>query len=147
MTLTMHHKVRFRVVILLSNSNMGSFVILTIKAGDSWYYGFRKRHSGISVRAPEKTSLARRVLMRGSKRLLYHSKSFTADRIWNTHEKGISTVPNHPPKILARNSKKQIEALLLEKRVIHYYTSPVWIRSTGYFITVHNIFISLQYIL
>ena len=108
MTLTMHHKVRFRVVILLSNSTMGSFVILTIKAGDSWYYGFRKRHSGISVRAPEKTSLARRVLMRGSKRLLYHSKSFTADRIWNTHEKGISTVPNHPPKILARKGNKQI---------------------------------------
>ena len=89
------------------------------KAGWSWYQGFRRRYPTLSVRTPENTSMSR---ARGFNeqsvesffsllKELQSTHQFPSDRIFNVDEKGVSTVPNHPPKIVALKGRKQVGGL------------------------------------
>ena len=92
------------------------FSLDTKKAGWSWMAGFWKRYPTLSIRTPENTSVAR---ARGFNEAavssffriwkdLQEEYDFGPHRIFNVDEKGVSTVPNHPPKIIALKGRKQV---------------------------------------
>lgn len=74
------------------------------EAGDEWLYGFMKRNPTLTLRKPEKTSLAR--LSGFTKKavdefydnlkLLYETHLFQAKDIYNLDETGITTVADTP---------------------------------------------------
>ena len=91
----------------------------TRMAGEDWLYGFLKRHPKLSLRDPEKTSLARakgfsRVAVRKFFDLLnsvYIKHKISPNEIYNIDETRILTVPNKPSKVLALRGKKQVGCL------------------------------------
>ena len=91
----------------------------TRMAGYYWLYGFLRRHPMISLRQPENTSIARSRSFNKTNvdcffelyKKLVDEHKFEANRIFNCDEKGVTTVPNHPPKILGRTGKKQVGAI------------------------------------
>ncbi|XP_065323820.1 uncharacterized protein LOC135930944 [Gordionus sp. m RMFG-2023] len=74
-------------------------------AGENWFMGFRKRHSQLSIRTPEATSLAR----------LYNSYNFEPHNIWNADESGFTTVQT-PAKIIAQKGAKQVGSITSGER-------------------------------
>ena len=89
------------------------------KAGWDWLRGFRRRYPRLTLRAPENTSAAR---ARGFNPVNVKSffdiykqvmadKDFPAHRIFNVDEKGVSTVPNSIPKVVALKGRKQVGTL------------------------------------
>lgn len=85
-------------------------------AGYYWLYGFLRRHPEITLREPENTSIARSRSFNKTNvdrffelyQKLLDNHKFQPHRIFNCDEKGVTTVPNNPPKILARSGKKQV---------------------------------------
>ena len=88
----------------------------TGKAGWAWLAGFRTRYPRLSLRSPENTSAAR---ARGFNEQnvksffdLYvkvtEEHKFPPHRIYNVDEKGVSTVPNQAPRIMALKGRKQV---------------------------------------
>jgi hypothetical protein len=93
------------------------------EAGMEWYRGFINRNS-LSLRVPEATSAAR---ARGFNRVsvakffellkqVMDKFHFTADRIFNVDETGITTVPNKPSKVLATVGKRQVGIMTSAER-------------------------------
>lgn len=84
-------------------------------AGKDWYYGFMSRHSSISLRIPEATSLNRITAFNATEVNLFFDQlktiqtkySIPGHRIFNIDETGISTVQKNY-KILAPKGLKQI---------------------------------------
>lgn len=89
------------------------------KTGKDWLYSFLDRHPCLSLRNPEKTSLARakgfnRTAVQAFYDLyeaLLEKHKFSANNIYNVDETGITTVPNKPSKVLALRGKKQVGTL------------------------------------
>ena len=85
------------------------------KAGKAWLHGFLQRHPTISIRSPEATSISRAVGFNKPTVMkffdMYKSElekhSYSADRIWNVDETGITTV-HVPGKVLAKKGQKQV---------------------------------------
>ncbi|XP_049310318.1 uncharacterized protein LOC125778074 [Bactrocera dorsalis] len=85
------------------------------EAGEDWLYGFMKRNSSLTLRKPERTSLAR--LKGFSKKAvdefylnlkkLYEEYSFQPNDIYNLDETGITTVVDSP-KIIATKGQRQV---------------------------------------
>ncbi|XP_004212505.2 uncharacterized protein LOC101237170 [Hydra vulgaris] len=93
-------------------------------AGKDWLASLMKRNSQISLRVPEKTSLAR---MQGfnetqvmkffdllHKLLLKHK--FSAGRMYNVDETSVATVPTKLPKILCKKRVKRVAKVVSAER-------------------------------
>ncbi|XP_044762023.1 uncharacterized protein LOC123319221 [Coccinella septempunctata] len=92
-------------------------------AGTDWLASFRKRHKNLSLRKPENTSAARSFGFNKTAvndffqnlENVYRKHNFTADRIFNYDESGISTVLS-TPKIFADKSQKQVGQIVSAER-------------------------------
>ncbi|CAH1963229.1 unnamed protein product [Acanthoscelides obtectus] len=85
-------------------------------AGKGWYYSFMNRHPELSLRQPEKISMARAT---GFNQKNVHEffdilercvdeNCFTAQTTYNVDESGFSTVQKRNQKIIARRGKHQV---------------------------------------
>ncbi|KAK2710067.1 hypothetical protein QYM36_013666 [Artemia franciscana] len=93
-------------------------------AGEDWYKGFMERHTRISLRRPESTSLHRNLgFNRAAVDTFYkhleelQSKfHFPADRIYNMDETGLSNVQQKCRKVLSPKGVKQLGATTSQER-------------------------------
>ncbi|XP_037293571.1 uncharacterized protein LOC119189035 [Manduca sexta] len=92
-------------------------------AGKHFYYDFMKRHSDISLRAPESSSMMRAVgfnkpqvdLFYDNLEKLMKQYKFTPSRIYNCDETGVSCVHKHQ-KVLAPKAIRQVGKLTSAER-------------------------------
>lgn len=92
-------------------------------AGVDWMKGFMRRHSSLSLRKPENTSLARTLGF--NKQMveefqtnladIYSKHKFQPDRIFNLDETGIKTVVQ-APNVVARKGTKQVGQVVSGER-------------------------------
>lgn len=95
----------------------------TGSAGIDWTHGFRQRNRSLSLRKPENTSAARAFAFNktvvnefyDNLKTVYERHMFTADRIFNFDESGISTVLD-TPKVLAPKTLKQVGQIVSGER-------------------------------
>lgn len=94
------------------------------KAGYDWLRGFRQRHPGITLRAPESTSTARARAFNKPVVDKFYSvlkdvlevKNFSPNRIYNVDETSISTVPTKNTKVFAETGRKQVARVTSAER-------------------------------
>ncbi|XP_067627379.1 uncharacterized protein [Eurosta solidaginis] len=111
--------------IAMKNNIPNKFIILKKCAGKDWLYGFCKRHSEtLSLRTTTGTSFDRakgftRKNVASFYNLLeneYVKHNFSATRIWNVDETGLSVVQSRQPKVIAQKGKRQIGAMTSAER-------------------------------
>lgn len=94
------------------------------KAGFEWLRGFRKRNPDITLRTPEATSAARarafnKPVVDKFFAILHEiqdAKRFSAHRIYNVDETGLSTVPTRNTKTFAKTGRKQVARVTSAER-------------------------------
>ncbi|KAB0803136.1 hypothetical protein PPYR_00106 [Photinus pyralis] len=97
-------------------------------AGWDWVHGFLKRNPSISLRLPEKTSLARAQAFNKPKIKEFFSiltkviddNNLSPNQIWNVDESGFSTVHSKSAKIFATKGRKQVGILSSAERGNHF---------------------------
>eukprot|EP00116_Pleurobrachia_bachei_P003044 sb/3463306/ len=96
-------------------------------AGYHWMHGFLNRHPELSLRKPENVSANRsRSFNAANVKKFFdilvkvqEEHGFGPYDIYNADEKGLSTVPNYPPRILALKGKKQVGTLASAERGVN----------------------------
>ncbi|KAF2888893.1 hypothetical protein ILUMI_17280 [Ignelater luminosus] len=94
------------------------------KAGEDWLQRFLLRHTNLTLRTPESTSVAR---AKGfNRREVSHfyenlksaieKNNIEASRLYNMDETGISTTSNKPPKVLSVKGKRQVGMIASAER-------------------------------
>lgn len=97
-------------------------------AGKDWIIAFKKRH-GLTLRQPEKTSLARAAGFNkvqvsrffDNLKNLIETQKFERAQIYNMDETGLLTVPNKIPKIVTSKGKKSVGKIVSAERGIIIY--------------------------
>ncbi|CAH1974303.1 unnamed protein product [Acanthoscelides obtectus] len=94
------------------------------KAGEEWLQRFLSRHTNLTLRTPESTSVAR--LKGFNRREVSHfyenlesaieKNNIEASRLYNMDETGISTTSNRPPKVISVKGKKQVGMIASAER-------------------------------
>ncbi|KAF2905137.1 hypothetical protein ILUMI_01045 [Ignelater luminosus] len=95
-----------------SDSNSGSG---TLRAGKDWLYGVLNRHRNISLKDPEKTSIApakrfnRTAVSKfyGPVNFIYEKHNLFPNDIYNVDETGVLTFPNKQSKVVALRGKNK----------------------------------------
>ncbi|XP_046689171.1 MFS-type transporter clz9-like [Homalodisca vitripennis] len=93
-------------------------------AGKGWIAGFRKRHQQLTLREPEQTSAARasgfnKISVKKFFDILVEERSkhnYTAHRIFNVDETGLTTVQSKSSKVLALRGRRQVGSLTSAER-------------------------------
>ncbi|GFO36577.1 tigger transposable element-derived protein 6-like protein [Plakobranchus ocellatus] len=91
--------------------------------GKDWLKGFKSRHSQLSIRTPEPTSIARATAFNKTNvgpffdklKQLYEELSLTPERIYNVDETALST-SQKPQKVVAESRVKQVAQLVSHER-------------------------------
>ncbi|KAF2889816.1 hypothetical protein ILUMI_16357, partial [Ignelater luminosus] len=94
------------------------------KAGEDWLQRFLSRHTNLTLRTPESTSVVRakgfnrRGVCHFYKNLesAIEKNNIEASRLYNMDETGISTTSNKPPKVLSVKGKRQVGMIASAKR-------------------------------
>ncbi|GFO12466.1 tigger transposable element-derived protein 6-like protein [Plakobranchus ocellatus] len=92
-------------------------------AGKHWLKGFKSRHSQLSIRTPEPTSIARATAFNKTNvgpffdklKQPYEELSLTPERIYNVDETALST-SQKPQKVVAESRVKQVAQLVSHER-------------------------------
>ena len=106
------------------NNKVHPFKIEDEAAGYDWYCGFMSRHPFLSLRKPEATSAARaqgfnRVAVNKFFDLLeeiFDKNNLPQDRIYNTDETGMTTVPKTMSRVISTKGKRQVGGLTSAER-------------------------------
>jgi hypothetical protein len=93
-------------------------------AGEDWLAGFLKRHSEISLRVPEMTSMGRIMGFNRPQVDLFfvllkeqlEKHQFEPSRIFNADESGVPTVPTKLPKVLSPKGVKRVAKVTSSER-------------------------------
>nr|CAI5850855.1 unnamed protein product [Callosobruchus analis] len=96
-------------------------------AGKAWYYAFMKRHKNLSLRLPEKVSMARAAGFNEQNvnhffdllEKLVDKEGFNALTVYNVDESGFSTVQKRNQKIIARKGKHQVGGISSGERGVN----------------------------
>ncbi|GBN47613.1 hypothetical protein AVEN_262722-1 [Araneus ventricosus] len=115
--------------------------------GKEWLYGFLKRHPKLTLRYPEKTSIARAkrfncVALNAFFDLLdslYSKYKFSPNDIYNADKTGILTMTNTHSKVLNHRSKKQVGTLASAERGV-LVTAETCVNAAGIFLPLMFVF-------
>ena len=106
-----------------NNMKVPNSWVVKEQAGKDWFTGFIKRHSNISIRQPEATSLSRATSFNKQNVASFFSNlqycmqkySFSPNDIWNMDETAVTTV-QQPKKVIAKKGLKQVGAITSAER-------------------------------
>jgi hypothetical protein len=98
-----------------NGKNMPSSWMINKSAGPDWLEGFMKRHSNLSIRSPEATSLGRATSFNRANVGQFYDNlesvmrkyEFPLGSIYNVDETGMTTV-HKPPKVIAHRGETQV---------------------------------------
>nr|XP_053616775.1 uncharacterized protein LOC128678900 [Plodia interpunctella] len=116
-------KLAYQCAVHLNAKNTPSSWKKNNSAGPDWFQNFMRRNPHLSLRTPEATSMSRATSFNKTnvasffevyKRLL-EKNQFSASRIWNIDETGVTTVQK-PKKIVAARGQKQVGAITSAER-------------------------------
>nr|XP_047138897.1 uncharacterized protein LOC124814861 [Hydra vulgaris] len=106
-----------------NNMKVPNSWVVKEQAGKDWFTGFIKRHSNISIRQPEATSLSRATSFNKQNVASFFSNLqhcmqkylFSPNDIWNMDETAVTTV-QQPKKVIAKKGLKQVGAITSAER-------------------------------